>query len=95
MSSTFKESFTVKGEQLLKKIKELIDEGNVRKITIHDKNTPYYPHRHYCIINVVWRHTHQWERNFNSRYYEHNKQIFCYTAEVWKCQWKGNNAVYT
>ena len=34
---TFKETFTVKGEQLLKKIKELIDEGNVRKITIHDK----------------------------------------------------------
>lgn len=27
MSSTFKETFTVKGEQLLKKIKELIEEG--------------------------------------------------------------------
>lgn len=37
MSSTFKETFTVKGEQLLNKIKELIAEGNVRKITIHDK----------------------------------------------------------
>jgi len=37
MSSTFNESFTIKGEQLLKKIKELIEEGNVRKITIHDK----------------------------------------------------------
>jgi hypothetical protein len=37
MSSTFKESFTVHGEQLLKKIKELIAEGNVRKISIHDK----------------------------------------------------------
>jgi Domain of unknown function (DUF4342) len=37
MSNTFKETFTVKGEQLLKKIKELIEEGNVRKITIHDK----------------------------------------------------------
>lgn len=37
MSSSFKESFTVNGEQLLKKIKELIEEGNVRKITIHDK----------------------------------------------------------
>jgi hypothetical protein len=37
MASTFKETFTLKGEQLLKKIKELIDEGNVRKITIHDK----------------------------------------------------------
>lgn len=37
MSSSFKESFTVNGEQLLKKIKELIEEGNVRKISIHDK----------------------------------------------------------
>jgi hypothetical protein len=37
MSSSFKETFTVNGEQLLKKIKELIAEGNVRKITIHDK----------------------------------------------------------
>jgi len=37
MSSTFKESFTIKGEQLLNKIKELIEEGNVRKVTIHDK----------------------------------------------------------
>lgn len=36
--STFKESFHVNGEQLLKKIKELIAEGNVRKITIHDKD---------------------------------------------------------
>ena len=35
---TIKEMFTVKGEQLLKKIKELIAEGNVRKITIHDKD---------------------------------------------------------
>ncbi|HEY6506285.1 MAG TPA: DUF4342 domain-containing protein [Chitinophagaceae bacterium] len=37
MSTTFKETFTVKGEQLLKKIKDLIAEGNVRKISIHDK----------------------------------------------------------
>lgn len=37
MANTFKESFTLHGEQLLKKIKELIEEGNVRKITIHDK----------------------------------------------------------
>jgi hypothetical protein len=37
MAKTFKESFTINGEQLLKKIKELIAEGNVRKITIHDK----------------------------------------------------------
>ncbi|MEP7374995.1 MAG: DUF4342 domain-containing protein [Chitinophagaceae bacterium] len=38
MSSSFKETFTVNGEQLLKKIKELIAEGNVRKIAIHDKS---------------------------------------------------------
>lgn len=37
MSNTFKESFTLKGEQLIKKINELIEEGNVRKISIHDK----------------------------------------------------------
>ena len=37
MSNTFKETFTVKGEQLLNKIKELVEEGNVRKITIQDK----------------------------------------------------------
>ena len=37
MPKTFKESFTTSGENLLKKIKELIEEGNVRKITIHDK----------------------------------------------------------
>jgi hypothetical protein len=35
--STFKESFSVKGEQVLNKIKELVEEGNVRKISIHDK----------------------------------------------------------
>lgn len=32
------EVFTIKGENLLKKVKELIAEGNVRKITIKDKN---------------------------------------------------------
>jgi hypothetical protein len=32
------ESFKVDGEQLLKKVKELIKEGNVRKITIKDKS---------------------------------------------------------
>ena len=37
MAKTFRESFIVNGEQLLKKVKELIAEGNVRKITIHDK----------------------------------------------------------
>ena len=38
MAKTTWESFTTSGEQLLKKIKELIDEGNVRKIIIKDKN---------------------------------------------------------
>lgn len=33
-----KEYFEVKGEELLNKIKQLIKEGNVRKITIKDKN---------------------------------------------------------
>jgi hypothetical protein len=33
-----KESFKIQGENLLKKVKELIEEGNVRKITILDKN---------------------------------------------------------
>ena len=37
MANTFKESFTAKGEELLKKIKDVIAEGNVRKITIDDK----------------------------------------------------------
>ena len=37
MAKTFRESFTVNGEELLKKIKTLIAEGNVRKITIQDK----------------------------------------------------------
>lgn len=32
------ESFHVNGENVLKKVKELIAEGNVRKITIKDKN---------------------------------------------------------
>jgi hypothetical protein len=34
---TNKESFSINGEALLKKVKELIAEGNVRKITIIDK----------------------------------------------------------
>jgi len=33
-----KESFSLHGENLLKKVKELIEEGNVRKITIVDKS---------------------------------------------------------
>ncbi len=35
---TTKETFAVHGENLLKKVKELIAEGNIRKITIHDKH---------------------------------------------------------
>ena len=34
---TTKETFTLHGENLLKKVKELIAEGNIRKITITDK----------------------------------------------------------
>ena len=37
MSEFTKESFAAHGENLLKKIKELIAEGNVRKVSIHDK----------------------------------------------------------
>ena len=37
MSNNFKETFTMKGEQVLNKINELIEEGNVRKISINDK----------------------------------------------------------
>ncbi|MBC7626017.1 DUF4342 domain-containing protein [Ferruginibacter sp.] len=37
MATKFNETFMVKGEQLLKKIEDLIEEGNVRKISIHDK----------------------------------------------------------
>ncbi len=36
--ATFKETFEINGEKLLKKVKELINEGNIRKITIHDKD---------------------------------------------------------
>lgn len=32
------ESFSVKGEDLLRKVKEIIHEGNVRRITITDKD---------------------------------------------------------
>jgi hypothetical protein len=38
MENTTRESFTAHGENLLKKVKELIEEGNVRKISIHDKD---------------------------------------------------------
>lgn len=33
-----KESFTTTGENLLKKVKDLIEEGNVRRVTITDKS---------------------------------------------------------
>ena len=33
-----KESFKVNGENLLNKVKEIINEGNVRRIIISDKN---------------------------------------------------------
>lgn len=33
-----KETFRIEGEKLLKKVKELINEGNIRKITIQDKD---------------------------------------------------------
>ena len=32
------ETFRIEGEKLLKKVKDLINEGNIRKITISDKN---------------------------------------------------------
>ena len=32
------EEFKVSGEDLLKKVKELVHEGNIRKITIEDRN---------------------------------------------------------
>ena len=35
--ATIKETFKIKGEHLLNKVKDLIEEGNTRKISIHDK----------------------------------------------------------
>ncbi len=32
------ETFNVKGEKVIEKVKELINEGNIRKISIKDKN---------------------------------------------------------
>ena len=37
MKKTLKETFITTGENLVNKIEELIKEGNVNKITIHDK----------------------------------------------------------
>ncbi len=38
MTKKHTEEFRVSGEELLKKVKELIDEGNVRKIAIRNKD---------------------------------------------------------
>lgn len=38
MNNTTKESFKISGENLLEKVSELIEEGNITKITIHDKH---------------------------------------------------------
>ncbi len=38
MATTTKETFKVQGEKLLNKVKELVKEGNVRKISIHEKD---------------------------------------------------------
>lgn len=38
MTETKREEFKINGEDLIKKVKELIHEGNVRRITIKDKN---------------------------------------------------------
>lgn len=35
---SFKETFSINGEQLLKKVKEIVAEGNVTKISIADKS---------------------------------------------------------
>lgn len=37
MAKKKEETYQVKGEKLLEKVKEIIKEGNVRKITIKDK----------------------------------------------------------
>jgi hypothetical protein len=37
MSESHTEEFYVRGEELLAKIKELIHEGNIRRVTIKDK----------------------------------------------------------
>lgn len=38
MTKTTKEEFKVSGEDLLKKVKELINEGNIRRIIIKNKD---------------------------------------------------------
>jgi hypothetical protein len=38
MANPKEETFQVNGDELLKKVKQLIHEGNIRKITIKDKD---------------------------------------------------------
>lgn len=38
MATITKESIKIQGEKLVNKVKELVKEGNVRKITIHEKD---------------------------------------------------------
>jgi hypothetical protein len=38
MATITKESIQIHGEKLLNKVKELVKEGNVRKISIHEKD---------------------------------------------------------
>ena len=38
MAAITKETFKVQGEKVLHKVKELVKEGNVRKISIHEKD---------------------------------------------------------
>lgn len=38
MTKKTEERFKVNGDELLKKVKQIIEEGNVRKITIKDKS---------------------------------------------------------
>ena len=38
MATVTKESIKIQGEKVLNKVKELVKEGNVRKISIHEKD---------------------------------------------------------
>ncbi len=38
MSKTTREEYKVKGDEVVKKVKELINEGNIRKITIMNQD---------------------------------------------------------
>jgi hypothetical protein len=38
MATITKESIKIQGEKLVNKVKELVKEGNVRKISIHEKD---------------------------------------------------------